>query len=81
MKRGGTAAVPQGDASASAGRLINDLASAGLFVVPVGELERWVPEVESHGPAWVSAVLEQERHKQSGFQARSFMERVNASFA
>jgi hypothetical protein len=33
-----------------------------LLVVPVGELERFVPSVGGHGPAWVSEVHRQGLH-------------------
>ena len=39
-------------------RLLAKLRAAGLFVVDVGELERFVPSVGNKGPKWVNAVLE-----------------------
>jgi hypothetical protein len=33
-----------------------------LFVVPVGELERWIPQIDSHGPPWVTEVHDQNLH-------------------
>lgn len=30
-----------------------------IFLVPVGELERFIPEVGGHGPSWSSDVIEQ----------------------
>ena len=55
-KKAGIGAVPQGDASQACHELVDLLGSVGLHVVPVGELERFVPTVSGHGPAWVSEV-------------------------
>lgn len=79
-KRGGTSEVPQGDASASVQRLLESLRDLGLFVVEVGELERFAPTVSGHGPAWVSAVHEQGLHAGGALpQAHAFVESVVAS--
>lgn len=47
----------------SAERLIADLSSYGVFVVPVGEVERWLPAlgVSSHGPGWLIPMFEKMR--------------------
>jgi NAD(P)-dependent dehydrogenase (short-subunit alcohol dehydrogenase family) len=41
-------------------RLLENLASYGIFVVPVGELECWLGELEvgGHGPDWLTRVFE-----------------------
>jgi len=36
----------------------NLLNSAGIFIVPVGELECFIKEVGGHGPEWTNTVLE-----------------------
>jgi hypothetical protein len=61
-KLGGVARLPAGDAARAAERLRTNLAGLGLFLVPVGELERWVTVEGGHGPEWVSRVLEGNRH-------------------
>jgi hypothetical protein len=61
-KRAGVHAITQGDASAASNRLLKALAELGVLVVPVGELERFVQDVSGHGPAWVTAVLENNLH-------------------
>lgn len=77
MKRSGVSAIPQGDGSRSLGALIDRLAEAGLLVVPVGELERFVPDVGGHGPSWVSAVHEQGLHESVELTApRDFVRRI-----
>lgn len=61
-KRAGKAAVPPGDATSRLGTLLEALRAIGLFVVEVGELEGFVPEVGGHGPAWVNEVHERGLH-------------------
>lgn len=79
-KRGGKAAVPQGDPSASVEKLLATLRDLGLFVVEVGELERFAPTVPGHGPAWVSAVHEQGLHADGSLtEAQDFVQAVVAS--
>jgi hypothetical protein len=60
---GGVSAIPRGDATQAAERLLDALASLGLFVVPVGALERWVPAVGGRGSAFVYAALEAHAHE------------------
>jgi hypothetical protein len=81
LKSGGLAAVPQGDASAQAQVLVDGLASLGLFVVPVGELERWEPDLPGHGPSWVGAAIEAGRHDNAGSSTEQFVERLSAFFS
>ncbi len=75
-KRAGISAVPQGAPAASARKLLAALREIGLFVVPVGELERWVPDVPGHGPRWVSDVLEADRHREDAHQPREFVSAI-----
>lgn len=75
-KRAGIAAVPQGDASSACMRLLANLATVGVLVVPVGELERFAPEVSSHGPQWVSSVLERGLHAEPSAAAAEFSESI-----
>ena len=77
--RNRVAAVPQGEASAAADRLLRNLSGAGIFVVDVGELERWVPDIGGHGPSWCTAVLAAGRHEDPALAARDFVERVASS--
>jgi hypothetical protein len=75
-KRSGQAAVPQGQASEACSRLLAALAEIGLLVVPVGELERFVPAVGGHGPAWVTGVLEQQLHQNPDRDAEQFVRSI-----
>lgn len=58
IKKMGIHAIPAGDATAAFMRLNTVLKAAGIYLVPVGELECFIKEVGGHGPAWVNNVLE-----------------------
>ena len=58
IKKMGIPAIPAGDATAAFGRLNTVFKDAGIYLVPVGELECFIKEVGGHGPAWVNSVLE-----------------------
>jgi energy-coupling factor transporter ATP-binding protein EcfA2 len=75
VKRGGLGDLPQGNAAQAGQRLIEALHDIGLHVVPVGELERWAPDIPGHGPAWVSAALEAGVHEREG-DAADFVARL-----
>jgi hypothetical protein len=58
IKNGGIQLLPP-DAQAQARWLLDELAGYGLFVVPSGELESWLPHLEIRGPksTWVDQVF------------------------
>ena len=58
IKSGGVASLPAGDATNAFKRLDNTLKAAGIYIVPVGELECFIKEVGGHGPEWTNEVLE-----------------------
>jgi hypothetical protein len=62
---GGLNAIPNGDARSSAERLVEALADTGLFVVRDGALEHWAPTIGKDGPAFVSAALAQDVHREN----------------
>jgi energy-coupling factor transporter ATP-binding protein EcfA2 len=57
-KSGGIYTLPR-EARQQANALLAGLAEYGLFVVPAGELENWLPELEvgGHGPEWLTQVF------------------------
>jgi hypothetical protein len=57
-KRSGIRALPGGEPTQTAKRLLRTLRARGLFVVECGELERFAPSVGGHGPGWVASALE-----------------------
>ena len=58
IKAEGIRALGEQDA-ARAAALLQELASFGVFLVPPGEMESWLPQLEvtGHGPPWVEDVL------------------------
>lgn len=58
LKLSGAAAIPAGDAARAFRQVDQLLGSHGIYIVPVGELERFIPTVGGHGPDWTSRVLE-----------------------
>jgi AAA domain, putative AbiEii toxin, Type IV TA system/Overcoming lysogenization defect protein-like, TOPRIM domain len=76
IKRGGLASLPSGDAARAAKRLLGSLAELGLFLVPVGELERWVTTVGGQSSEWVSSVLEGNHHLPLSPERADFGRRV-----
>lgn len=58
LKKSGISALPSGDATQAFDELNEILKQAGIFIVPVGELECFVKQVGGHGPDWTNKVLE-----------------------
>jgi hypothetical protein len=77
-KIAGISAVPSGDAAAAVRKLLENLIKIGLFIVPVGELERFVSSVGGHGPAWLAEVYERQLHRDTTItaDARSFIQQL-----
>lgn len=73
-KRSGKSFVPGGQARQALDQLLADLRRIGLFVVDVGELERFVPSVGNHGWKWLAEVLEKDLRADSLLrEAREFV--------
>jgi hypothetical protein len=79
-KQGGESVVAQGEPSGRLQTIMASMAELGIFVVPVGELERWIPEIADHGPQWVSSALEQRKHDDADSPVAHFMTKVAAHF-
>lgn len=60
MKRDGGVFALDKDARDSCNDLLDQLAEHGVFVVPSGEIESWMPElnVSGHGPGWLVRMFE-----------------------
>jgi hypothetical protein len=63
LKTSGLAGVPRGAAATAARRLLPRLRDLGLFIVEIGELESWAPEIGRHGASFVTAALEAKVHE------------------
>lgn len=89
-KAGGIYTLPR-EARQQADALLAGLCEYGLFVVPVGELENWLPELEvgGHGPEWLTQVFHRmgtdptspAYHRPSGGGVWKFMQGVAAWIA
>lgn len=58
LKKSGVRGFPHGDAALAFEKMNSILKENGIYVVPVGELESFIPTVGGHGPNWVDSVLE-----------------------
>jgi predicted ATPase len=66
-----------GEAYGAVMRVLEALREVGIFIVPVGELERWYPMVDApHGQPYVTSVLDQHLHKNPPGNLREFMESI-----
>jgi hypothetical protein len=80
-----------GEGRDAADRLLANLAEYGVFLVPVGELECWLTELEvgGHGPEWLTMVFQKMGndpadpgyHRPTGGGVWRFMQRVAAWIA
>jgi len=57
-KQVGSTIIPSGDDTVAYLQVRDRLQTAGLFIVEIGEMERFVPSIGSHGPGWVNDVLQ-----------------------
>ncbi len=57
LKSSGRSALPQGQETEAFDQLVANLKEIGIFVVELGELERFVQTVGGEGPRWVNDVL------------------------
>lgn len=57
VKKVGAAGLPRGNARSDYNALIQDLEKIGIYLVPVGEVEEFYPEMGVHGPRFVNKVL------------------------
>lgn len=57
VKQFGKTAIPKGDAQSYFKDLKNKLEGIGIYVIEVGEIENFCPEIGKHGPKFVNKVL------------------------
>lgn len=77
VKNSGLAGVPKGDPYNAASRLLEALRELRIHLIPVGEMEDFVPAASGHGPAWLAEVLEGRLHEAAdGDVAREFFEKI-----
>ncbi|MGW6460921.1 ATP-dependent nuclease [Streptomyces sp. NPDC055078] len=72
LKTAGLAGL-SGEPYNAAARLLSYFANLGVFLVPVGELERWVREVPSaNKSAWLSRVFDEGHHERPSMDLQEF---------
>jgi hypothetical protein len=76
VKRSGLAGLPQGEPATSGQRLLSALQDLGVFVVPVGELERWVPVANGKSASWLLEVFDRDLYRTPGPQLQDFLSAV-----
>ena len=57
VKKVGPAGLPRGEVRVNYNDLIQKLEGIGIYLVPVGEIEEFCPEMGVHGPKFVNKVL------------------------
>lgn len=79
VKKYGARAIPNGQAQTIYNSLIEKLEFIGIFLVPVGEIENFCPEIGSHGPKFVTKLLSTiSLDDPRLMEARQFIEKVHA---
>jgi len=75
LKNSGESAIPAGQATQQWRELQKLCAKAGLWLVPVGEIENFDKAIGGHGPAWVQKILESKdlAHDKKLEEARQFI--------
>jgi len=56
-KKVGPAGLPRGNARSDYNALAQELEAIGIYLIPVGEVEEFCPEMGGHGPKFVNKVL------------------------
>jgi AAA domain, putative AbiEii toxin, Type IV TA system len=80
VKNSGLGGVPKGDPYQAAERILAGLKELRIHLIPIGEMEDFLPMVSGHGPAWLADVLEDRLHESpSADPAREFFLEVVGS--
>lgn len=57
VKRFGIRGIPKGEAQRDFSSLREKLENIGIYLIPVGEIENFCPDIGSHGPKYVTKLL------------------------
>jgi hypothetical protein len=79
LKLSGVAGVP-GEAGPSTERIVANLSTLGVFVLPVGEVERWY-KLDVRKQRWVEEVLDKSHHLSRNEELTKFLSSINAHLA
>lgn len=58
LKNSGKSCIPSGKCVAKYKEIVSFLNNNNIYVVECGEIEKFIPDVDGHGPSWVEEVLE-----------------------
>ena len=73
-KMTGTSFIPSGTPTQEYDKLAAKLCELRIFIVEVGELERFYPAIGGHGPSWVNVVLTKDLNRDKMLEAaRTFV--------
>lgn len=75
VKRNGKGGVDKGDPTAAFEAIVAACAERGLFIVEVGELERFHPTISGNKQEWLRKVLEDEEYRNSA-DAEAFLTKI-----
>ena len=80
IKAAGMAAVPSGEPTKRAQKLLDQLRAIDIFVVPEGEMEGFCRSIGAHGPRWVEEVLSRDLASDPELEdARNFVILLNSA--
>lgn len=78
VKKYGVRGIPKGDAQRDYVVLRDKLEEMGVYLIPVGEIENFCPEIGSHGPKFVTKLLSTIRLNDGRLsELRDFVEHVH----
>ncbi|MES2670954.1 MAG: AAA family ATPase [Pseudomonadota bacterium] len=78
VKKYGKMGLPKGDAQSLYNELKDNLEEIGVFLVPVGEIENFCPDIGLHGPKFVTKLLSSVALSDNRLaELRSFVETVH----
>jgi hypothetical protein len=78
VKKYGARGIPKGVAQRDYGKLKISLEEMGIYLVPLGEIENFCPEIGSHGPKYVTKLLSTiPLDSESLSELRTFVQRVH----
>lgn len=78
VKKYGKSGIPNGDAQKHYEQLNDSLESLGIYLVPVGEIENFCPDIGGHGPKFVSSLLSEVSPSDERLaELRGFVEKIH----
>jgi len=78
LKNGGKAIIPSGKCTVEFNIIEKFLNENNIFILDCGEIERFVPEIDMHGSAWVEEVFKRYKDINDSIydKAKEFIKKV-----